>query len=465
MNTHVKTKYKIKIVLSNKLKRKQTMPPKRITRKSAKEFSEMGCDPHPHPHNNFSSNEPSRSSTEKPQVRITSLPSVSISEPITAPPPAEVKHHQKVAFEEKSEGEEEEDYRDVDDDDSPSSTPNEEDVEDGDEGDGDEEDVKMKKENSLNDLSESAAGCSSNGDMGLKKSNDMQNTIFCIEFSTGYIFRQFVEFSKRVSKELPLAISRKGISTAFCSSSRQMIVNAVIRSEDLTKFYVNKQKVNVPFDEKYPLNEWSHIINVDAIELFEHVRTVAKKDGIRIMQRINRPDFLQIQIYGNKTDGGISNIRLKTYTPVSYNINEVNRRPTTCPNVTIQLSKFCNCLLGLVKARYVKINMKIYKEGVVIMGTSSAETASRGSSFGITSSSPSDSSSSSASATALYHHMTLSSQTVSALTKMINFNNEGVVRIYSSSNGFARIESHLGCFGTVRVYLIDKTSTSVASKQ
>lgn len=324
------------------------------------------------------------------------------------------------------------------------------------------EEDQYEIENINNDISESTGECSTSSDVMLKSTVDNSNMIFCIEFSTGYIFRQFVEFSKRVSKELPLAISRKGISTAYCSSSRQMIVNAVIRSEDLTKFYINKNKVNIPSDEKFIQNEWTHIINVDAIELFEHVRTVAKKDGIRIMQKINKPEILQIQIYGNKTDGGISNIRLKKYTPISYNINEVNRRPTTCPNVTIQLSKFCNCLLGLVKARYVKINMKIYGEGVVIVGTSSSETASRGSTFGNISSSGeiNQQSSSSSNPQQQYHQLSLSSQTVSALTKMINFNNEGVVRVYSSSNGFARIESHLGCFGVVRVYLIDKTIIS-----
>jgi len=256
-----------------------------------------------------------------------------------------------------------------------------------------------------------------------------------------------------------------------------MITNSVIRAEDLTCFFVNEKYVNIPNTRQNILSssetasskimspavqEWVHIINVDTSDLVEHVKSVSKKDSLIISQRVSKPEVIQLQCCGNKTDGGIVTIRTRNYTPVSYNIVEANRRPTTCPNVTIQLSKFCNCLLSLVKSRFSKIFMKIYPEGITIIGTSQTGSSSRSATFGriVSLLQPHQSvgMSSSDSMTPLttpYHQINLSVQSVSSLIKMINFNSDGIVRIYCTTNTMARIETPIGCFGSMRVYVLD----------
>lgn len=356
--------------------------------------------------------------------------------------------------------------------------------------------TKRKQQSSslLSEGSDFVAGNDSHGGSGGVSSLsgvDFEKFLFFVEFKSGYIFRQFVEFTKRVSKELPLAFTRRGISTAYCSVTRQMIANAIVRAEDLTYFYVNEKYVNLPapsshhfHQQQQPVSfsssqsssavvpqhnqvsqEWIHIINIDTVDLVEHVKSVSKKDSLIISQRLSKPDVIQIQCCGNKTDGGIVTIRTRNYTPVSYNIVEANRRPTTCPNVTIQLSKFCNCLLSLVKSRFSKIFMRIYSEGVTIIGTS--QSGSRSATFGRISN-PSSSSSqndsvSAPQASSLYNQINLSIQSVSALIKMMNFNTDGVVRIYCSTNTMARIETSIGCFGNMRVYVLDASTNNKGS--
>jgi hypothetical protein len=282
---------------------------------------------------------------------------------------------------------------------------------------------------------------------------DKSVLIFYVEFSNGYTFRQFVEFSKRVSKQLPLAFSQKGITTAICSSTRQMIVNSVFRREDLTRFEVNRAFVNIPAEG----SEWFHIVNLDTGELFDQIRAVAKKDGVRLMQRADRPESIQIQIFGPKTDGGTSNIRVKKYSPISYTVTEPNRRPSTCPNVTVQLARFCSCLSGLIKARYSKVAVRIFASGVTVLGATATGSSTRGATFGTvpTGISPTGQTIGESPETddSEFCQISLASPTVNSLVKLINFHSEGVIRIYCSSPSVVRIETSLGCYGSIRIYL------------
>lgn len=279
------------------------------------------------------------------------------------------------------------------------------------------------------------------------------SSILCLaEFSSGYTFRQFIEFSKRVTKDLPFAFSRKGISTAFCSSYRQVTVNAVFRREDLTKFYINTRGVNIQ-QSNDDNDEWYHLVNIDASELFDQVKNISKKDGIRLVQYFN-DNKLHIQIFSTTSSERLlstkGTVQIRAYTPVSYTIMEHNRRHLTCPNVTIQLSNFSACLSGLVRARLGSISIRVMDKGIIVFGVTPTGAESN-TIFGTGKDDDG-------------YIFPLTYQSIVVLIKLSNLNSEGVARLYCSGPKVLRIEISIGCYGAVRIYVSDSSTVPLTTK-
>lgn len=285
--------------------------------------------------------------------------------------------------------------------------------------------------------------------------------VFVADFASGSTFRQLIEFLKRVAKELPLVISRHGISTAVCSTSRQITAHAVIRREDLTRFAVDETAVNYP--PAAPLGgaprpaAWYHIVNVDASELFDQISKIGKKDALRIYQTVNEPGELKIRVciaVKGATQSWVKTVRLRPYTPVSYSITENPRRCTTEPNVTVQLSRFCAAVSVFAKKRSEKsqstekIELNLFECGAKLGVTSArspAAWAPEGIMFGTLDDADVE--------TTPLSRIALSSHTLPALLKLANIAPEGVVRLYASGASLIRAEVPVGCYGTVRIYL------------
>jgi hypothetical protein len=286
--------------------------------------------------------------------------------------------------------------------------------------------------------------------------------VFGFEIHTGHTFRQFIEFARRVARFIPLAISRQGISTAFCSTSRHLTVNAVFRREDLTVFTVEPALVNTPTPTaagspqsasvSQKVSDWNHIINVDTTELFDAMRAVAKKDGIRIRQLAPcRDKNVDLQVFSGIAPFSTREVTISVhpYIPVSYKVEEPNRRQTIEPNVTIRLSHLCSVLSAFSKARLVKMCFKIFPNGMLIEGSQAFGAPSvKSVAFGdipLPSTTPP-------------FVIQLSNLTITPLTKTLNFSNDGIARMYCSSNGLVRVEIPIGCYGIVRIYVKDSTS-------
>lgn len=269
--------------------------------------------------------------------------------------------------------------------------------------------------------------------------------IFLAEFASGYTFRQFVEFLKRVAKELPLAFSRHGISTAVCSSSRQITAHAVVRREDLTCFLVNESALNLPARSGDPA-EWRHIVSVDTSELFDQVRLVAKKDSVRVFQTLAEPECIWVQVCrGTQCELAHSGaVRARVYTPVSYFITEDPRRATACPNATVQIARFCTALASLSKTRVEKVILQVYEDGALLVGVV-APGKSPHAPVTLGAAVPEGSVPQAA--------VVLSPQTIAALLKTSNLVADGVVRMYASGATLVRIEVAVGCYGSVRLYI------------
>lgn len=270
---------------------------------------------------------------------------------------------------------------------------------------------------------------------------DRSQTLFFSEFSGGFEFRQFIEFIRKISKELPLAISPLGISTKICSSTRNMVVNISFRRRDLTEFYLAES-----FEDSTNVQMSSFpyiIVNLDVKNLQDAVKNIAKKDdGIYLFQPKSQPNHVCVQMTGNKSDESPAYpIRIHRYTPVSCSIIDSYKRPSYFPNITIRLRLFCSCLSSLFKARFNNVILNVYEGGLCIQGQSSSGNLSSGTVFGKINSDE------------IPHKFILHIDTASILSKLSNFQHNGVIRIYCSSSNLIRFECGIGCFGSVQIYI------------
>lgn len=266
--------------------------------------------------------------------------------------------------------------------------------------------------------------------------------IFSLTILNGYSFRHLFEFSKRVFREMPLIFSRSGITSATCSSNRQIVVNAILRREDIPFFHVNPRLVNMPATQE---TEWYHVVNIDTVEMFESVRNIVKKDSVKLCQYADSPRTLEIVIFGSKMHR--QTISTRPYTPVSYYIADEIKRPTACPNLSVSIAKFCGCLSRLLRSKTGKYNFRVYSNGVSFTSVSDAAFSvsfkDLGNGHGGTA--PFD--------TEPLVTTIVTSQLMTALAKIANFSRDGAIKFYCAGTNVVRVEAPIGAYGTLRFFI------------
>lgn len=288
--------------------------------------------------------------------------------------------------------------------------------------------------------------------------------VFFFEIVSSHTFRQLIEFLKRISREIPLVVSREGIAAAVWSAtSRQLFANVTLRREDMLRFFVREEAVNLPAEDGDP--EWFHVVKVDASELIDQLRAVAKRNSVCIYQPLEAPDRLYIRATPDDAkevqEAGESNpleeaneddeapvprggwARIRAHAPVAFRNEDLPPRATACPNATARLARFCAGVSRMQKARAERMSLRIYERGATISGTSGDGALS------IAFNDPPESD------TEPIASITLAGNTVPALAKIANFAPEGVVKIYAIGAAGARIDVPVGCYGSARLYIYE----------
>lgn len=255
---------------------------------------------------------------------------------------------------------------------------------------------------------------------------------FFAELISGYTFRQFVEYAKKTTEEIPFSFSKLGISTAFLSKNKQTLTSAIFRREDIMKFYVADE------DEVY-------VFNILSQDLYQQVKNVAKKEGVRLFKYSTETESIHVRVFGSKSDcQDISTLETRPPTTQTYTVKEHNRRSTHSPNITMNLGKFCSILSGITKSKIPITNLSVYNEGIVLEGLSRSEVVKRSASFGDIEVGEGE----------YPFHFKLLPGTVDALSKMTNFHTEGIIRVYGSCANVVRLEIPISCYGMVKIYIV-----------
>jgi hypothetical protein len=269
-----------------------------------------------------------------------------------------------------------------------------------------------------------------------------RNLLLCVEFTDGYTFRQFIEFTRRSVDQVCFIFDETKIWTSRGNETKTLIINSLFRREDLTKCYVNPELVN----NKNPVDpsKWFHIVNPNLPQFYSHIKNIGKKEGVRIIQFASVPNYIFLQFFNGKSKNSWVNVKIEPYTHLQYDIKEVDVRHTRNPNICISLTQFCEAIVA-TRGKYMKSVLRSYDTGAQIFVESDVGKSGRFSEWGDICESEVKS----------YHDIRLDQTILASLCKIANFNNGGIVRIYSSMDRLVRLEIPIGCYGVIHIYIID----------
>lgn len=258
--------------------------------------------------------------------------------------------------------------------------------------------------------------------------------VVLVDFHDAYTLRQQFEFYKCALTCTPLFFQESGLRILRGNGTKTLVVSTIMRKRDLIKYYINKDIWNCP-DGK------CHIINVDLQEFYDQIRSITRKECIRIYQYAEFPNLLICQPYGgNKNARGHFVVKIQKYEDLVYKIEDPVKDNMN-PNITVPLAEFCSSCSNLERVKYPHAILKVYSQGAHILAGNEIGSSSRTNHWGL--------------CTGDYFSVKIPITVVKAMTKMRNFNQSGIVRIYGAIDGLVRIEVAVGCYGEVICYLVD----------
>lgn len=269
------------------------------------------------------------------------------------------------------------------------------------------------------------------------------HTVFNVDFADGYTFRQLFEFSKVSVSCAPMFFQEDSIYVERDNGSHTLLLRCKINSRDLTGYKVEPTLFNDP-DKK------RHVIVFDLTEFQIQIKSIAKKEGLRIFQYAEYPQYVFGHPYGgNKNGQGVITFITQRYEHATYNIKDGITNETQ-PNAVISLPAFCNACSNVLRAKYPYAIFYVYPKGFYMTSGNQTGSTCRENNWGdcsgyveVKGSNPFQM----VSVQPFVSYVPLN--VVKALVKTSNFHSSGIVRIYSTVNQLVRIEIPIGCYAEV----------------
>ncbi len=294
------------------------------------------------------------------------------------------------------------------------------------------------------------------------------HVVAMVNFFDGYTVRQLFEFYKQGLTCAPMFFTsgpNRGINIIRGNSGQHgptMIVNTRIRGDDLVEYSVDTERWN--WKEKR-----CHVINVNLGDFHAQIKSVAKKESIRMFQYAEYPDYVFLQFYGgNKNSEGWVHVKTERFEDVKYNIEDgvdgtdASTRPQ--PNVRVPLPMFCAACANIVKAKYHFAVLNVYPKGAHLLGGSDIGSSSRNAHWGDCSGLDPAAGKrrlviAGKTATPVRYTTRIPSTVVKALNKTANFNTAGIVKMYGRGDCLTRLEIPVGTYADTTIHLIEPSMT------
>jgi hypothetical protein len=276
----------------------------------------------------------------------------------------------------------------------------------------------------------------------------IKTTIYLVEFTSGYIIRQVLEFHEKLTIEgIPLYFRESQISiltgTNDARKSRSLISNGEIDTDDLINYHLNLDQVNIPGDDE---TEPCYVeqFNIDSIKGI--LKSIQKKNRIRL-HKTTLSDVVELDIQGDSN----LNVGIKCcdYQAVDYDISKFDD-VSPKPNVKVEMVQFCNSIKGLARGNSGYTSFKIFKKGLFLESYSANGAITKNGYFGEVvldkDENPKDGE---------YIETRVSTSAMKALQKIGGMAEKGIVKITSEKPGYLKINHKIGDFGEHNIYLTD----------
>jgi hypothetical protein len=198
-----------------------------------------------------------------------------------------------------------------------------------------------------------------------------QTVVAFADFSDGHTIRQMFEFFRVGLPCAPMIFTEQGIYIERANGFKTLLVRCAISRKNLVGYSFDRRRCNDPTRQR-------HIINFELPDFNTQVKSLAKKEGIRIYQSAENPDFVFGQLYGgNKsTSQGVIFFRSREFEPATYKVDPVG--PETIPNQVISLLSFCSACTNAARSKYPYAQIIVYPNGLrIVAGNETGSTGRR----------------------------------------------------------------------------------------
>jgi hypothetical protein len=187
--------------------------------------------------------------------------------------------------------------------------------------------------------------------------NPLYSLVFVIDFCDGYSLRSLFEYMKLTKNEVNVILSSNKIQFQQFNQNQGVFNHVEINSNDLTNYQYTS-----PYEYTLFMLGVSEILGV--------IKSVGKKDGIRLSKSSGRLDLELVVFNNNTTDNidrtNISLIRLQN--PIDSTIYEQPHYtlPDSQPSFTIQSNMLSKVTRGISSVRSGEIILYGYPKGLKI---------------------------------------------------------------------------------------------------
>lgn len=268
--------------------------------------------------------------------------------------------------------------------------------------------------------------------------------IFFSHFSDGYVFRKVFEFYKSTFSEVPLTITKDGISISNIrdeTKNIKVLVNGYFHGYFLLQHETHSSLFSDPENKV-------HQFNLSSKEVSEVAKNITTKDECKIWQ-YEGDNFINLCVKkSDSTSPPTFEICIREYiTPPETEKHPVLERSKA--NFNITLNEFVSACSSLTKSKATSATtkFKVFKHGMRIESTNIYNGKNE---FGKIKDSELDK----------YWLFTIQPEVIKSFVKMKAFNNKSIAKFFCIDDEVLRIEIPISSCGTKSIIIINKNDDS-----
>jgi len=185
------------------------------------------------------------------------------------------------------------------------------------------------------------------------------NTSFRATFHDGYIFRNLIEYIKKCNQHANIVFSKNEISFSEMNNNGTILNEFKIYTSSIVEY-------------EYKSDNEYYMVSLDVNSLFDHLKSVAKKNTLRIFKLKGKLPicFQKISSYRQNPPNGsmlaplINNNKIFNYIPPKFTTNENN------PTCKVPIDEFYDECKKLKDQKYESVIIRGSEKGISIFANS-----------------------------------------------------------------------------------------------